>query len=369
MNRILYVLLLSCTSSPPGPADDPRSAAALIERFNRESSPVWADGDTATFYFRGEAESVDLIAGGDVKSLERIPSSDVWAVTLTLPELERGILSYSLTARKRGTPAGKPLHQEGTWRGPKAPPQAARSPDLRGSLKTYEIASKALDCRRKLTVYSPPGLEPGQARDVVYTADGEETEHYAPSLEPLFISGKIPPVVLVGVHSGGYAGGAPDFKNYDSKKDMRAQEYFPGLDPERFAKHEAFFCSEVTAWAEREWKVSGEPKHRALFGCSNGGRFVFEMAMRHPDRFGHVVAFSVPGAGEIVLPNGLKTAASFYLEAGTWEKPFLAYTTRLAEALKGAGVKTEFRTRVGGHDAAIWRDELAGALVKAFRPN
>ena len=79
---------------------------------------------------------------------------------------------------------------------------------------------------------------------------------------------------------------------------MRAAGVFPGNQLRaHFAKHEIFFCSEVTEWAEQQWKVSGDPKDREIFGCSNGGRFVFEMAMRHPEQFGHILAFSVAGAG------------------------------------------------------------------------
>ena len=135
-----------------------------------------------------------------------------------------------------------------------------RGSRARGSLKTFEIESKALDARRKLTVYLPPEFGPGRARCVVYAADGEQMDRYACFLEPLITAHKLPPTVVVGVHSGGYVGGAPDYKNYDTKKDMRAQEYFPGINSERFAKHEIFFCSEVTEWAEQQWKVSGDPK-------------------------------------------------------------------------------------------------------------
>jgi hypothetical protein len=38
--------------------DEPPHAAALIERFNREKAPVWADDDTVTFFFRGDADKV-----------------------------------------------------------------------------------------------------------------------------------------------------------------------------------------------------------------------------------------------------------------------------------------------------------------------
>ena len=359
MNRVLAFPLLVWAGATTLAADDPPNAAALVERFQREKSPVWADGDKATFFFRGEAERVQIIAGGDIKSLERVPESDVWTLTLTLPDLERAVVAYSISATTTGRAAKVPpaSPRNGIWRGPKAPPPASSVTELRGLLKTFAIDSKSLGERRKLTVYFPAGFEPGNASRVVYATDGEGAEGYARVLEPLITAGRIPPTLLVGVHSGGYKGGA-DLKTYDTKKDMRAQEYFPGLNVELFAKHEAFFCSEVTAHAEREWRVRSEAKDRALFGCSNGGRFVVEMAIRHPDQFGHVLAFSVPGGGEITLPQALKNAARFHLEAGTWEGPFEAYTKRLAAVLERAGVTTEFRSRVGGHDEAIWREEF-----------
>jgi enterochelin esterase-like enzyme len=347
-------------------AHKPPIASVLIERFNSEKSPVWADGDTVTFFFRGEALKVELIAGGDIKSLMRIPSSDVWTVALKLPELERAVISYHLTATTKGSTRNQVSHQEGVWRGAKAPPGAVEAADLRGSIRTLEIESQAIAARRKLTVYLPPDRLQDAACRVVYATDGEEIERYAKVLEPLVTAGKLPPLALIGVHSGGYLGGAPSSAEYDAKKDLRAQEYFPGINPQRFAKHERFFCFEVAAWAEREWKVSREAKDRILFGCSNGGRFVYEMAIRHPDRFGSVLAFSVAGGGPITLPAEFKTQTRFYLEAGTWEQHFQVYTSRLAEKLGQFGVHAELRSRVGGHDEAIWREEFANGLLRAF---
>ena len=90
------------------------------------------------------------------------------------------------------------------------------------------------------------------------------------------------------------------------------------------------------------------------------------MAIRHPDRFGSVLAFSVPGGGPITLPAEFKTQTRFYLEAGTWEQHFQVYTSRLAEKLRQSGVQVELRSRVGGHDEAIWREEFANAMLSAF---
>jgi hypothetical protein len=59
-------LVILFIAAPCAHANDDRpSAAALIERFTREKSPVWADGETATFFFRGAALKVEVIAGGD----------------------------------------------------------------------------------------------------------------------------------------------------------------------------------------------------------------------------------------------------------------------------------------------------------------
>ncbi len=368
MNFVLALLLPSWAGTTAQRADDPPRAAALIDRFQREKSPLWSDGDMATFFFRGEAESVPIIAGGDIKTLERIPASDVWTLKLLLPDLERAVVSYSFSPKSKVGSAKEPSAspRNGVWRGPNAPQPAASAVVLRGRLKTFDIDSNALGARRKLTVYFPPGFDPGKARRVIYAADGERADAFARVLEPLITSGQIAPTILVGVHSGGYSAGAADFKQYDPKKDIRAQEYFPGPNPELFAKHETFFCAEVTAYAKREWKVPSKAEVCAIFGCSNGGRFAYEIAMRHPAQFGHVLAFSVPGAGEISLPQTLKTAAHFYLEAGTWEGPFEAYTKRLAAVLERASVTNEFRSRVGGHDEAIWREEFAHAIARAF---
>ena len=156
-----------------------RCADALLARFNREKSPVWADGEVATFFFRGEADRVQVIAGGDFKALKPIGSSDVWAVSYKLPDLQSAVISYHLTATKKGSATRPAAREEGVWRGPKAPRGFAQATELRGSLKTLEIASTALGAPRKATVYLPPGSDRAKAIPVIYMADGESLGGYA----------------------------------------------------------------------------------------------------------------------------------------------------------------------------------------------
>ncbi len=364
IDRALLALLLLGLPAPVGV--QPPDAGALIERHRREKTSAWVDGDTLTFFYRAPADHVDVVFGGDFRPLRRIPGSDVWTLSVKLPELQRAAVSYRFMPTASGRPAEQPSAESAVWRGPQAPPAAAESSPLKGALRAFEIESRALAGRRKVTVYRPPENDTRQTTCVVYAADGEAIDRFARVLEPLIVSGQVRPTVIVGVHSGGYVGGPPNLKHYDPPKDLRAQEYFPGLNPRRFADHESFFCTEVPAWAERRLGVSKARVDRAVFGYSNGGRFAVEMGLRHPDVFGHVFGFSVAGNGEFNFGANRKDLPCFHLAAGTWEKSFHHCTVRLRDQLRERGASVHFSSRVGGHDAALWRDEFAAALVDAF---
>jgi len=170
-------------------AAEPPTAAALIERSRREKSPVWADGDRATFFYRGEADGVEVLFGGDVKPLTRLAESDVWTLTVTLADLEHAVFSYSFFPTINGKSAGKPA--AGGWRGPKAPPGAVVKSRLSGKLEECVIDSKALGGKRKLTVYLPPGHDVKKPSRVVYAADGQSIAPFARVLEPLVEAGRV----------------------------------------------------------------------------------------------------------------------------------------------------------------------------------
>ena len=217
-------------------------------------------------------------------------------------------------------------------------------------------------CRRAATLPRPS--------PVVYVSDGQSVREFARLVEPMVDAGRIPPVVLVGVHDGGYLGPTPKGPNdYDGGKDLRAMEYIPGLDPRRFAGHETFFVKEVPAWAERRFGVSANREDRAVFGYSNGGRFAAEMGFRHPDVFGHAFCFSIAGDATRSLPEVGKSGkpVHFYLAAGTWESTYHRLTAKLADALEAAaGSGVSFSSRIAGHDVAMWREEFGDAVASAF---
>jgi hypothetical protein len=111
----LLVASVACSLQEPNARD-------LIERHDREKSAVWADGDRATFFYRGDPDQVTLLLGGEAKPLRRLEGSDVWTVSVERPELAKGVFSYAFSTGKKGDPPftpGQPLKFE-VWTGPEA---------------------------------------------------------------------------------------------------------------------------------------------------------------------------------------------------------------------------------------------------------
>ena len=113
-------------------------------------------------------------------------------------------------------------------------------------------------------------------------ADGQATRAFAEVLEAAIVSGAAPPVLLVGIHSGGDPG---------ELRDRRAEEYLPRHKPRRFAAHLTFVTGEAIPWAAAEFGVAAGPWVSA--GFSNGAAWAIGAAMRRPDVFGGVAALSV----------------------------------------------------------------------------
>ena len=349
-------------------AQQPVTATEMLKRYAIEKESVWEDDDVATFFYQGEANEVVVSVGGERLPLQRLADSDVWRTTKAFENLAAGVFTYTFFVTHQDGETeeiGKPGFH---WRGSAAPPSVEFANSLTGEIKHVELESEHLGSKRKVSVYLPPGrAESTDPMPVVYMADGRSMESFAQVLEPLILTGQLPKTVIVGVHSGGYLGEfLPDFSDYDSAKDLRAAEYLPALESEHFPKHEAFFCEEVSSWAEREWGVSQQRAQRAIFGFSNGGRFAATMGIRHPEMFGHVFAFSVAYGVAPVLGSNSEFQADYYLAAGTWEPSFHELTLECRCAFEKAGCQVTFSSRVSDHDNLMWREEFAGALILAF---
>ena len=332
------------------------SAQELLARKAKEGASVWAEGDELTFVYEGKAEEVQVCCGIQLP-LQQVQGSDLWVLTVKIPDLPQAVISYGFMAMRNTQPIGN-MAGVGIWRGAQAPPPVERAAPLRGQVKHYTLYSKALDERRDLTVYLPPDSR--RPKGVIYMADGQSVPEFAAVLEPRIAEGRLPPILLVGVHS-------PTGPFSDPSQDLRAQEYLPTEDhnPSRFAAHERFFVDEVIAWAERELAAPTDRQRRAVFGFSNGGIFAAAMGLRHPDIYGHILAFSL-GIDPGNVTAQTKEDSEFYLVAGTLEEGFHSTTKMFAQRLHAQGVNYVFRERVCGHDHIMWQEEFPAAVEWAF---
>lgn len=320
----------------------------LLERAATAGAPVWLDGDELTFVYQGAATAVRLCCGIQM-ALHQVAGGDIWALTVQQAELPKAIVSYTFFVDDR-PPIGETM---AVWRGPLAPPAPPQADfaQLQGIVRTERLLSAALGEEREVTVYLPPGHSAAARYPTVYAADGESAGWLARMLEPHFLSGALPPLLVVGPHSG--------------ESERRAEEYLPSHGSERFAVHERFFVEELAAWAERELGATTEREQRAVFGFSNGGVFAGEMALRHPDRFGVAFPFSAGYEPDTTL-HPPDASVRVYLAAGLFEEGFYTATRTFAQQLAQAGDVVVFNPRVAGHDAAMWEEEFAAAALWAF---
>lgn len=200
------------------------------------------------------------------------------------------------------------------------------------------------DGGRRVTAFVPS--RPVEA--VVVAADGG---WHAERLAAVLAATDGPSTLLVGVH------GLDD--------DGRMAEYVHGVDPERFAAHEAFFTTDVPDWVAARLGVALPPARTAVWGASLGAEHALAVGLRHPTTFGVVLAAS-PGAGFAPPTRGPERPPRTYLVAGRDEPFFLANATRWADALRAAGADVALEVRPGDHGGAFWYEELPTMVAWAL---
>jgi len=327
---------------------------AAVQRHLDRGESVVAGADELSFFFRGEADAVQL-GGGVQYLLSPIGSTDLWVLTLRVPRVQEAVVSYFFVPLSDTPPAGPFTGR--VWRGSQAPPAPDTAAVLSGVLRSSEIASRFLAEPRGVTVYLPAKRCAEDIAAVLYMADGAAVRGMAPVLDAAITAGRLPRIALVGIHSAPFRPG----------QDLRAAEYLLGLagQEQRFAAHERFFVEEAVGWAEAAHALPSATQRRGVFGFSNGASFAIDMGLRHPDLFGRVIAFSPAGRAP-ALDASNAAAPGFYLFAGTLEPRFHARAGEWQRLLTERGVVSRFTDRVAGHDAEVWQEALPGALEWAF---
>ncbi len=315
---------------------------------------AWADGDILTLV----KETPVPFAVPPTFSLMSWPAGDgLQVLQVRVERLDEAVLTYTFQSVDGAGPMNfsRGSH-DGRFRGASAPAELATNDELAGTSFEHALESEALGEPRRVTVYRPTNHEVGEPIPVIYATDGNMIAPYLRRLDAAIESGSCPRVVIVAAHSAAFD---PVLGN------LRAAEYLPGFDHQRFVNHERFFVDELASWAEDTLGVAADPALRGVFGCSDGGGHTLMVARSHPNRFGHAFAYSTG------MPPDLRETWSpdhpfVHLCAGTLEGAFFQATEAWAGFLMTQTERYHFTERVAGHDLIQWAEELPRAIERAW---
>jgi enterochelin esterase-like enzyme len=235
----------------------------------------------------------------------------------------------------------------------------------RGKIETVEYESKSVGARRKAVVYTPPGFSADTKYPVLYLLHGiggDENEWKrggAPDviLDNLAADKKVVPMIVV-------------MPNGRAQKDDRAGgDVFKSAPA--FAKFEADLLKDLIPFVESKYPVVADREHRALAGLSMGGGQSLNFGLGNLDTFAWVGGFSSApntNAPEKLVPDPAKARQLKLLWVSCGDKDGLIRISQRTHAyLKEKDVPHVWHVEPGGHDFAVWRQDLHHFSQRLFR--
>jgi S-formylglutathione hydrolase FrmB len=261
------------------------------------------------------------------------------------------------------------------------PPVAPRGHILRLRMRAPSIG----DTSRSVRVYLPASYDTPAAASrrypVVYLLHGwpggdgnwPGEGRADDTLDSLIASGRIPETIAVMPNGNGV--GLLGRSLYINTADGRS-------------RMEDFIARDLVDWVDRTFRTRADSASRAVVGLSDGGMAAFNLAFRHPDRFGacgsHSAAFRLTVSFETSRllgtgAEGARTASTYspldyvdtvanrirhltiYLDCGL-DDPDLGSTRALHARLDSLGIAHEYHEDGGGHGWGYWRSRLPYSL-------
>ena len=213
----------------------------------------------------------------------------------------------------------------------------------------HDFHSKFLPTQRDLIVYLPPDYEQETTRHypVLYMQDGQilfdaatsffagRERHMDERAQALINQGKIEPLIIVGIYSGGLS---------------RKVEFMPPDANERghLDLYGRMLIEEIRPFIEHQYRTLNDREHTALGGSSLGGLATLYLGLQYSNIFGRLAVTS-PAAfmdDEMIVREvrGLrsKTKQQICLSAGSEEdSTFLDSIRDLHQALRDKGWKED----------------------------
>lgn len=241
-----------------------------------------------------------------------------------------------------------------------------------------EFVSQVLKPRRTVLVYLPPGYydNPERRYPVLYLHDGQNLFDGATSFihgqewrvdetaERLIQSGKIEPLIIVGI----YNTGATRLDEYTPTRDKRGR----GGKGELYGK---LLTDELKPFIDRNYRTRTDAASTALGGSSLGGLISLWVGLKRPDIYGKLAVLSPSvwwDERAILKAVVKKLPVKLWLDIGTSEGDTAVHDTRLLrDALKDKGWKEgndltyqEFES--AQHNEASWAARFDQVLLFLF---
>jgi len=312
--------------------------------------------------------------GADVE-LKQVGDGE-WAGTTAEP-VGPGIYEYAFEVDGLGIPdPGNRAIKPQRWPGrsilhvPADPPAPWDWREIsHGTLHHHDYESKALGKRRRIVVYTPPGMG-DEPLPVLYLSHGfsdhEETwtvhgkAHWI--LDALIHEKQAVPMIVV----------MPDAHALPPARDRKDRARNYGEENSKAFVEE--LTQDVIPLVEKTYPARTGREHRAFAGLSMGGGHALHIALHHHDRFSEIGAFSagVPRGGSIeeslADPAALNQALDLFWIACGDEDFLFERNQALHAALEEAGVEHTYLVTAGeDHSWPVWRRYLARFAPLLFR--
>lgn len=132
-----------------------------------------------------------------------------------------------------------------------------------------------------------------------------------------------------------------------------------------YARYRATFADVIVPEMEARLQFSGGATNRILVGQSNGGKWVLDYGLDHPEFASHIVVMS-PAGQAISAPQrpvGDYAEQRYYLSVGRIEGDGWVSDARGArDTLEAFGIEVFYREMAGGHSESSW----APFFIEAF---
>ncbi|MBN1974980.1 MAG: hypothetical protein JW787_15170 [Sedimentisphaerales bacterium] len=363
-------------------------------------SPELLSDNKVTFRLSAPKASEVAVAGdwgtgmGSREAMTR-DEQDVWSVTIGPLNPEFYGYTFSVDGVQVLDPANAQIKRDGTRNAsvllvPGAASDLYAVKDVpHGTLAKVWYDSPALNLKRRMYVYTPPGYESSSEKYPVFyllhggggDEDAWTTLGRAPQiLDNLIAHGKAKPMIVVmtnGNANQAAAQGDAPVSSSQTPGGMGTPGATPaargGMTAMTAGGFENSLAKDVVPYIEKHYRVIADKDNRAVAGLSMGGGHTLRVTLDNPTMFGFIGVFS---AGARNADDEMKKQFKvlkdanpklYYVGCGVDDTLAYAGSQTLEGILKEYDFKYIFRESSGGHTWANWRiylSELAPLLFK-----